>query len=189
MKLSVWAKREGIHYMTAWRWWRNGKLPVPVYQTPSGSVIVSLPEAREGRTAVYARVSAPDQTKALDRQVARVTAWATAQGQRVDEVVMEVGSGLTGKRRNLLRMLANPDITTIIVEHWDRLARFGVDAIKAALDAQGRRLLVVDPADTSDDLAKDMIEVLTSFCARLYGRRGARSRATAAAKAAKSVTV
>ncbi len=80
-------------------------------------------------------------------------------------------------------------MTTIIVEHRDRLARFGVDAIKAALDAQGRRLLVVDPADTSDDLAKDMIDVLTSFCARLYGRRGARSRATAAVKRAKSVTI
>ncbi len=189
MKLSVWAKREGIHYMTAWRWWRNGKLPVPAYQTPSGSVMVSLPEARGGRTAVYARVAAHDRTKDLDRQVARVTAWATAQGQRVDEVVTEFGSGVNGKRRTLLRMLANPDMTTMIVEHRDRLARFGVDAIKAALDAQGRRLLVVDPAETSDDLARDIIEVLTAFCARLYGRRGARLRATAAVKAAKRVTI
>ncbi len=187
MKLSVWAKREGIHYMTAWRWWRNGKLPVPAYKTPSGSVMVSLPEDRGGRTAAYARVSAHDQTRDLDRQVARVTAWAMAQGQRVDLVVTEVGSGLTGKRRKLLQLLANSNMTTIIVEHRDRLARFGVDAIKAALDAQGRRLLVVDPAETSDDLGRDMIEVLTLFCARLYGRRGARSRATAAVKAAKNV--
>ena len=151
--------------------------------------MVSVPEDREGVTAVYARVSAHDQTKDLDRQVARVTAWATVQGHRVDRVVTEVGSGLTSRRRKLLRMLANPDMATIIVEHRDRLARFGVDAIKAALEAQGRRLLVVDPADTADDLARDMIEVLTSFCARLYGRRGARSRATAAVKSAKSVMI
>ena len=189
VKLSVWAKREGIHYMTAWRWWRNGKLPVPAYQAPSGSVIISLPEDRGGRTAVYARVSAYDQTKDLDRQVTRVTTWATTQGQRVDQVVTEVGSGLTGKRRKLLRMLANPEMTTIIVENRDRLARFGFDAIKAALDAQGRRLLVADSAEPSDDLRRDMIEILTAFCAHLYGRRGARSRATAAVNAAKSVTV
>ncbi len=86
-------------------------------------------------------------------------------------------------------MLANPDMTTIIVEHRDRLARFGVEAIKAALDAQGQRLLVVDPADTSDDLARDMMEALTTCCARLYGRRGARSPGTAAVKAAKRVTI
>ncbi len=151
--------------------------------------MVSLPEALGGRTAVYARVSTHDRTKDLDRQVARVTAWATAQGQRVDEVVTEVGSGLNGKRRKLLRMLANPDMATMIVEHRDRLARFGVEAIKAALDAQGRRLLVVDPAETSDDLVRDLIEVLTAFCARLSGRRGARSRATAAVNAAKRVRI
>ncbi len=189
MKLSVWANREGIHYMTAWRWWRNGKLPVPAYQTHSGSVMISLPAAHGGCTAVYARVAAHDQTKDLDRQVARVTAWATARGQRVNEVVTEVGSGLTGKRRKLLRMLANPDLTTIIVEHRDRLATFGVEAIKAALDAQGRRLRVLDPGDTSDDLGRDMMEVLTWCCARIFGRRGARSRATAAVKAAKRVRI
>ncbi len=54
------------------------------------------------------------------------------------------------------------------------------EAVKAALDAQGRRLVVVDPQDTTDDLVRDMIDILTSFCARLYGRRGARNRALAA---------
>ncbi len=52
--------------MTAWRWWRDGKLPVPAYQTPSGSVLVSLLEHRGGRTAVYARVAVHAQTKDLD---------------------------------------------------------------------------------------------------------------------------
>jgi putative resolvase len=65
----------------------------------------------------------------------------------------------------------------IVVEHRDRLARFGVEYLEAALSAQARRLLVVDPGEASDDLVRDMIEVLTGFCARLYGRRGARNRA------------
>ena len=73
----------------------------------------------------------------------------------------------------------------IVVEHRDRLARFGVEHLEAALSAQGRRIVVADPGETTDDLVRDMIEVLTSMCARLYGRRGARNRAMRALTAAK----
>jgi predicted site-specific integrase-resolvase len=55
---------------------------------------------------------------------------------------------------------------------WLRVFRGGV-----SLAASGRRLIVVDPGEMNDDLAPDMIAILTSFCARLYGRRGARNRA------------
>ncbi len=72
-----------------------------------------------------------------------------------------------------------------MVEHRDRLARFGVEYLEAALAAQGRRIVVVDPSESTDDLVRDMIEVLTSFCARLYGRRGARNRALRALAAAR----
>jgi putative resolvase len=65
------------------------------------------------------------------------------------------------------------------------LARFGVEHLEAALSAQGRRIVVADPAETTDDLVRDMIEVLTSMCARLYGRRGARNRAMRAVTATK----
>jgi putative resolvase len=187
MKLSAWAEREGIHYMTAWRWWKAGKLPVPAYQTPSGSIIVELPVpgSQPGRTVVYARVSSHDQRPDLDRQIARLTRWATQEGLQVAEVVAEVGSGLNGRRTKLRRLLADPAVTTIVVEHRDRLARFGVEQLDAALAAHGRRVLVADPAETTDDLVGDMVEVLTSFCARLYGRRGARNRAMRAVTATK----
>ncbi len=185
VKLSEWARQQDIHYMTAWRWWRGGKLPVPAYQTPSGSVLVTVPAAGAGRTAVYTRVGSSVQASDLDRQVARLTAWATANGHSVEEVITEVGSGLNGRRRKLLRMLADPTITTIVVEHRDRLARVGVEVVRAALTAQGRRIIIVDADETTDDLGRDMLEVLTSFCARLYGWRGARTRALVAVKAAK----
>ena len=77
----------------------------------------------------------------------------------------------------------------IVVEHRDRLARFGVEHLDAALAAQGRRVLVADAGETADDLVRDMIEVLTSMCARLYGRRGARNRAMRAVTAAKNAGV
>ena len=188
MKLSEWAAQQGVHYQTAWRWWKRGTLPVPARQLASGTILVEAPASpvgTAGRTVVYARVSAHDQRADLDRQVSRAMAWASEQRLGVQEVVREVGSGLNGRRPKLARLLADPQVTTIVVEHRDRLARFGVEQLQAALSAHGRRVLVADVGEATDDLVRDMVEVLTSFCARLYGRRGARNRAMRALTAAK----
>jgi len=184
MKLSAWAREQGVHYTTAWRWWRQGKLPVPAYQTASGTILVDAPEPTSGRVVVYARVSSHDQRTDLDRQVAEATQGAIAANLAVDEVVIEVGSGLNGRRRKLTRLLADSDVSTIVVTHRDRLARFGVEHIEAALAAHGRRVVVINDGEVEDDLVRDMVEVLTSFCARLYGRRGARNRAEKALRCA-----
>jgi putative resolvase len=165
-------------------------MPVPARRLPSGTILVQVPGSDhdgglDQRAVLYARVSAHDQRGELDRQVTRLSRWATAQGVTVAEVVTEVGSGLNGRRPKLRRVLADPRAAMIVVEHRDRLARFGVEELEAALSAQGRRLVVVDPGEASEDLVGDMIEVLTSFCARLYGRRGARNRALRAVTCAK----
>ncbi len=86
------------------------------------------------------------------------------------------------------RVLSDPSASVVIVEHRDRLARFGVEQLEAALSAQGRRIVVADKGETEDDLVRDMLEVLTSMCARLYGRRGARNRAMRAVTATKAET-
>jgi putative resolvase len=86
----------------------------------------------------------------------------------------------------LRRVLSDPDATVIVVEDRGRLARFGVEHLEAALAAQGRKIVVADRGETTDDLVRDMIEVLTSMCARLYGRRGARNRAMRAVTASKA---
>jgi putative resolvase len=102
----------------------------------------------------------------------------------VQQTVSEVGSGLNGKRSKLLRLLADSSITTIIVEHRERLARFGSEYIEACLHASGRQLIVVDSSEMNDDLVPDMVDVMTSFCARLYGRSSAKNRAKKAVEAA-----
>jgi len=187
MRLRDWAEAQGIHYQTAWTWVRDDKMPVAFSRTPTGTILVEVPEqGTSGRTVVYARVSSHDQRGDLDRQVARLVEWATAQGRSVDEVVTEVGSAMNGKRRRFARLLADPTATTIVVEHRDRLARFGVEYLEAALAAQGRRVLAVETGEMDDDLVRDVTEVLTSFCARLYGRRGARNRADKALRCAES---
>jgi putative resolvase len=95
----------------------------------------------------------------------------------VAQTVTEVGSGLNGHRKKLLGLLADPKVDVIVVEHRDRLMRFGAEYVEAALGARGAKLVVVDKAELSDDLVADMIAVLTSFCTRLYGRRSAANRA------------
>jgi putative resolvase len=186
MKLAEWARANGVHPQTAYRWFRQGTMPVPARRLPSGTILVNNPGSPPGgRVVLYVRVSAHDQRADLDRQVARLSAWATNQGMVVADVVREVGAAVNGKRPRLRRLLADPHATTIVVEHQDRLARLGVEHLEAALAAQGRRLLVVDPGERTDDLMRELIDVLTEFCARLYGRRGARNRALRAVTAAK----
>jgi putative resolvase len=192
MKLAAWARANGVHPQTAYRWFRQGTMPVPARRLPSGTILVEVPGGNsdgteEQRVVLYARVSAHDQRTDLDRQVARLSAWAAGQGIVVAEVVGEVGSGMNGRRPRLRRLLADPTVAMIVVEHRDRLARFGVEYLEAALGAQARRLVVLDPDEASEDLVSDLVEVLTSFCARLYGRRGARNRALRAVTCAKQL--
>ncbi len=118
-------------------------------------------EGKPTAVALYARVSSHDQRNDLDRQLARLSHYAAEHDLHVVETVAEVGSGRSGKRRKLLRLLSNSAISTIVVEHRDRFARFGSEYLEAALASSNRHL----------------IAVLTSFCARLYGRRSARNRA------------
>lgn len=160
-------------------------MPVPARRLPSGTIVVDLPDNPQGRAVVYVRVSSHDQRTDLEAQAGRVTAWCATQGIRVDEVVSEVGSGMNERRATLARLLCDSEVQTIVVEHRQRIARFGVEHLTAALAATGRRIVVVDTSETTDDLVRDMVEVLTLMCARLYGRRGARNRAMRAVTATK----
>jgi predicted site-specific integrase-resolvase len=139
MNLAEWAEAQNIHPQTAYRWFRQGRLPVPAQRVGGLIMVGNLSgngPAPAGRTAVYARVSSADQKADLDAQVARVTAWATSNGYSVNQVVTEVGSALNEKWRKFLKLLSDPTVTTIIVEHPDRFARFGAEYVAGALDAR-----------------------------------------------------
>lgn len=114
----------------------------------------------------------------------RLVEWAAAQGLRVSHTVSEVGSGIDGGRPKPRRLLGDATVDSIAVEHRDRLARLGSEYIGVALSAAGRRLLVMETSELDDDLVRDMTQVLTSLCARLYGRRSARTRAQRALRCA-----
>ena len=179
MNLTEWTHAQGIRVTAAYRWYREGTLPVPARK--AGRLILVSPgtaaASAQGGAGLYARVSSHDQEAGLDRQVARLSAWAAPAGLPVVRVEAEVGSGMNGTRARARRLLAGPAAGVVVVEHRDRLGRMNTGLVEAALAAHGRRLVVVDDSEVTDDLVRDMVEVLTSFCARLYGRRPARNRA------------
>ena len=91
---------------------------------------------------------------------------------------------LDTSRRNRRRLVSDHTVGTIVVEHRERLSRFGFEYVEAALAGRGARILVMDEGELEDDLVRDVTEVMTSLCARLYGRRSARRRAERALAAA-----
>jgi putative resolvase len=185
VKLSEWARANHIHPKTAYRWWRQGTLPVPARQVSARTILVEQPPpAGGGGAGLYARVSSHDQRADLDRQVARLSQWAATAGMAVVGVEAAVASGMNGHRPKLRRLLADPSVQAVVVEHRDRLARMNAELVEAALAAAGRRLVVVEAGEVDDDLVRDVVEVLTGCCARRYGRRSARNRALKALRCA-----
>ena len=185
ISLTAWGRLYGFDKATTSRLHRKGKLPpdLVIETLPTGRHFVVVPEDSPDGCVLYARVSSADQREDLDRQVGRLSEWATDNGYHPTEVVKEVGSGLNGSRKRLLKVLRDGTVGTIVVEHRDRLCRFGFEYVEAALAAHGCRVLVIDDAELEDDLVRDVTEVMTSLCARLFGRRSARRRAERAMKA------
>ena len=176
MKLSKWAIKQGVHYQTAWQWFKDGRID-GAYQTSTGSIFVpDEQEAAPERTVVYARVSNRERKDSLKSQTERCVAFANGQGVSVDQIYAEVGSGMNDSRRELWRMLDSRP-TRIVVENRDRLTRFGFVYLERLLQRQGCTVLVLNPgSNDTQDLLKDLTSVIYSFCARLYGRRRAKNK-------------
>jgi predicted site-specific integrase-resolvase len=177
MRLSAFAKKMGVSYKTAFRWWKAGKLDA--YQLDTGTVIVREPAQPQeaAQVALYARVSSADQKEDLERQMQRLKDYAASKGYQVSKTVNEVASGLNDNRPKLIKLLTDLSIGVIIVEHRDRLTRFGFNSIEQLMQTQGRRIEVIFPSDTDNDLVDDFIAVITSMASRIYGRRTSKRRA------------
>lgn len=108
----------------------------------------------------------------LDSQANRLIAYCNAKGYKVDKVVKEIGSGLNDERRKLESLLLDDSIDIIVVEHKDRLCRFGLNYIIKLLESKQRKVEIVNNVEGErDDLMQDFVSIITSFCARLYGQR------------------
>ncbi len=173
MKLSDYAKQAGISYQTAWRMWKRGELNA--YQLPTGTIVVKTDDSNslsEPIACIYARVSSAENKSNLEAQAERLTSYAIAKGYRIYKVVKEVGSGLNDNRKQLAKILVDDNYNILVVEHKDRLARFGTNYLRILLEQIGKKLEIVNEADNGkDELMQDLVSIITSFCARLYGLR------------------
>jgi len=176
MKLSQYARKNNITYGTALRHWTNGLLNGT--QLATGTIVIFEDDKKEIvkpkilQVATYARVSSSQNKDNLDAQQIRLINYANAKGYQTAFNIKEIGSGLNDSRPKLLELLSNKDIDIILVEHKDRLTRFGFKYIETLMELQDRKIEVINNLDDDkDDLIQDFISIITSFCARIYGQR------------------
>ena len=172
VKLSKYAKMSGVSVRTLWRRINDGSLLVE--RSSTGRVFVNLEEEQTSllNVCIYARVSSSENKDNLERQKERLVSYCNAKGYKVSKIITEIGSGLNDERKKLESILMDKSINLIVVEHKDRLARFGLNYIQRLLELDNRKIEIINPqTNDEDDLMQDFVSIITSFTARLYGRR------------------
>jgi predicted site-specific integrase-resolvase len=170
MKLSEYAKKNSMTYQSAWNHFNKGLIP-NARQLPSGTVVIDeiVENDKPEYVIVYARVSSSENKDNLNSQAERLTQFCTAKGWVVNEVIKECGSGLNDNRPKLIKIFKERKATKLVIEHKDRLTRFGFNYIKTLFN--DCEIIVVNECETDQDLFEDFISLVTSFCARIYGKR------------------
>jgi excisionase family DNA binding protein len=178
-------QRLGISYSTLSRWVREGRIRAirtagGVFRVPESEVrriAEGLPMSKEVKAVVYARVSSSDQKSDLERQIQYLTQYCSSKGYRVVDVLSDVASGLKTDRRGLLKLfdyVVNRQVDVVVVAYRDRLTRFGFEYLEYFFNQHGVRVEVVfgeEPKDAYQELAEDLIEIVTSLAGELYGMR------------------
>lgn len=175
IKLSTWAKLNDYTYHGAFLAYQRGGIP-GAFKSTAGALLVEIDEDESPldipeKVMVYCRVSSSENKPNLDTQAERVGAFCSANGWVVNGVVKECASGLNDKRPKLLKLIGDPTVTKIVVEHKDRLTRFGFEYIKLLFPGE---IIIINKADETNsetEIMEDFVSLVTSFCARLYGRR------------------
>jgi putative resolvase len=180
IKLSKWAKSVGLTYRTANRHFKEGKIPHKTKVLPSGALLVCQEEVNsfvDRDCVIYCRVSSPNKREDLKRQIERCKDYAIRNGFNITKIYKEVASGMNDNRRELNKVFDDLDSKdfTLIIENKDRLTRFGFNYIEKFIKSKNSKILIINKSDDDQqDLMKDLISIITSFCCRLYGlRRGA----------------
>lgn len=176
MRIKDYAAKIGVHEKTALKYFHAGLIP-DAYQLETGTIIIPNSDdtisKKRFKTVIYTRVSSSEQRKTnLEYQASRLEDFCYANGWQIHEVVKECGSGVNDERHKLIKLLKDDEVSRIVVEHKDRLTRFGFNYIQTLCDVVGIDLVVVNHTeDDVQELTEDLVAIITSFCARLYGKR------------------
>lgn len=173
MKLSKYAKQNSVTYRTAWNRAKRGTIKTK--QDELGNILVIIEDNKKPitkRAVIYTRVSSNEMKDNLKRQTERLVNWSTSNGYEIVNISEEISSGMNDDRKKLNKILEMEDYDYLIVEHKDRLARFGFNFLEKMLKKDNKEIIVVNKTiDKNEDIIKDMISIVYSFSARIYGSR------------------
>ncbi len=185
VKIGEAAKILGVNPQTLRRWEDDGVIR-PFKRTPKGTRLYSLEELLGAKdlsypTIAYARVSSNDQKEDLERQHAILEAFCNKNGWQT-EIIKDLGSGMNSNTKGLLRLLeliVHGQMSRLVLTHKDRLLRFGADLIFRICELKGIEIVIINKGEQpsfEDELTSDVMEIMTVFCAKLYGRRSQKSK-------------
>ena len=176
----------GVSIGTLRRWEKEGKL-VPE-RTAAGhrrydstTLLLEQSSTTARRTIAYARVSSHDQQEDLERQKQVLELYCARQGWTF-EIVSDLGSGMNHRKKGLKRVLDDlvaGKVERLVLTHTDRLLRFGADLVFAICEAKHAEVVILNQGEDTtfeEDLAADVLEIITVFSARLYGSRSRKNR-------------
>ena len=171
IKLSDYAKIKSVTYRTVWNRFKQGKLP-NAYMDESNHVYVKLESTNSNKTIVYARVSSNDRKESLKEQQVRLENYALLNNLNVIDSFKEIASGMNDSRPILTKILKRDDWDILLIENKDRLTRFGFNYIKTLCESKGKKIIVTNTSENDkEDLMKDLISIIYSFSAKMYGLR------------------
>lgn len=179
-KLSEIANKLGITKATLYNWKKKGLISFS--KTESGGLnfisedtynrLLNIQPIKEDVIIIYCRVSSTVNKKNLETQRERLVSYCNAKGYKIDRIIEEFGSGINDKRPKLQKLLEDQDFTKIVVEHKDRLSRLGFNYLEILLKKNGISIEVINNVDTDEeDIVQDFVSIITSYCARIYGKR------------------
>ena len=180
VKIGEAARILGTSPGTLRKWEASGEI-TPARKSKGGTRYYAVEDivglnASERPTLAYARVSSPDQKADLDRQHAMLEAYCAAKGWR-SEVIRDLGSGMNYNNKGLktlLEAILRKTTKRLVLTHKDRLLRFGAELVFTLCELQGVEIVIIhkgEPPTFEEELAQDVLEIITVFSARLYGSR------------------
>ena len=190
VKIGEAAKLLGVSVQALRNWEMEGKI-MPSHRTPGGQRMYDLAELLGVNdlsypTIAYARVSSSDQKEDLERQHAVLEAFCNKNGWKPTEIIRDLGSGMNYNKKGLLRLLelmVHGQMSRLVITHKDRLLRFGAEIVFRICELKGIEIVIINKGEQpsfEEELTRDVMEIMTVFCAKLYGRRSHKSKKMAA---------